>query len=198
MEKKYIKNERGKVIYWINNNNSNKTIMFTHGVTADHTLFDKQLDFWCKEYTVITWDMPLHGESRPYKKSELFWTKHFSDIAKLYPYNYYCKVSSESTTMTEESKKSFYDNLLRLGKEGMLDAANAVYKDFYNYEEVDFKCPVLLLIGEYDKTGYVKKYNDMWAKETGFSLVVIPNASHNSNFDNYYFFNNKVYEFLNS
>lgn len=259
MDKKLISTSRGKVYYWINRNESNRCIMFTHGVTADHTLFDQQLEFWSKDYTVITWDMPLHGESRPYhefsfthvaedmkqildtehithavivgqsaggyatqafiqkypkmsdafisidstpfgrryyKNSELFWTNHYSDIAKIYPYGYYCNAAAKSVTRTEESRRTLYDCLVRLGKKGMLEAANAVYKDFPNYDEVIFSCPVLLLLGEYDKTGYVKRYNEMWTKATGYPLVIIPDASHNSNFDNYEFFNRTVSEFL--
>lgn len=259
MLKKNIENNRGKVFYWISENKKEKTIMFTHGVTADHTLFNRQIAFFEKDYTVITWDMPLHGESRPYlnfsffniaedmkqileqenitsavmagqsaggyaaqafiskysemadafisidstpfgmkyyKKSELFWTNHYSDIAKWYPYQYYCKSSAKACSNNEEARKIFYDGLVKLGKQGMLDAANAVYKDFPNYEEVPFTCPVLLLLGQYDKVGYVKKYNDMWKKETGYPLVIVPEASHNSNYDNYEFVNQTIHKFL--
>lgn len=66
MDKKVMSTERGDVYYWICKNKSNKCITFTHGLTADHTLFDMQIEFWSKEYTVIVWDMPLHGDSRPY------------------------------------------------------------------------------------------------------------------------------------
>lgn len=259
MVKKNIENNRGKVFYWISENKKEKTIMFTHGVTADHTLFNRQIAFFENDYTVITWDMPLHGESRPYhnftfsnvaddmnqileqenitsavmagqsaggyaaqafilkypemtdafisidstpfgmkyyKKSELFWTNHYSDIAKWYPYQYYCKASAKGCSNNEEARKIFYDGLVKLGKQGMLDAANAVYKDFPNYEEVPFTCPVLLLLGQYDKVGYVKKYNDMWKKETGYPLVIVPEASHNSNYDNYEFVNRTIHKFL--
>ena len=258
MEKKYIQTPRGRVFYWISPRKA-KTIMFTHGVTADHTLFDRQTAFWEKDYTVIEWDTPLHGESRPYtdftfahladdmlqildregidravmagqsaggyaaqafiqkypqraqafisidstpfgmkyyRKSELFWTDHYSDIAKWYPYGYYCTAAAKAVALTEESRQSIYNCLVRLGKKGMLAAADAVYRDFPKYGEVTFTCPVLLLLGEHDKTGYVKRYTEMWAKETGYPLVTIPDAAHNSNYDNYDFFNRTVHEFL--
>ena len=66
MIKDSITSKRGRVFYWIERNTSDKCIVFIHGLTADHTLFDKQIDFWSRGYTVITFDMPLHGESRPY------------------------------------------------------------------------------------------------------------------------------------
>jgi pimeloyl-ACP methyl ester carboxylesterase len=68
MEHKSVKSERGTTHYWINKNtNENaKCIVFTHGLTANHMMFDKQVEFFSNEYTVITWDVPLHGDSRPY------------------------------------------------------------------------------------------------------------------------------------
>ena len=68
MEHKNVKSERGITHYWINRNfNENaKCIVFTHGLTANHIMFEKQVEFFSNEYTVITWDVPLHGESRPY------------------------------------------------------------------------------------------------------------------------------------
>lgn len=261
MIKNDIDTERGRVVYWISEQKKERTIMFTHGVTGDHTLFHRQLEFWNKEYTVIVWDMPLHGESRPYlnfsfsnvakdmklildqegithavmvgqsaggyaaqafaqnypemidafisvdstpfgmkyyKKSELFWTNHYSSIAKWYPYGYYCRAAAKATCRDDKARQTFYDCLLRLGKKGMLAAADAVYKDFPNYEEVDFSCPVLLMLGEFDNFGYVKRYNEQWAKETGYPLMIIPGAAHNSNDDNYEFFNKKVDQFLST
>lgn len=42
-------------------------LVFTHGVTADHRMFEKQIEFFSENHSVIVWDIPLHGESRPYK-----------------------------------------------------------------------------------------------------------------------------------
>lgn len=69
MEKKYIQSEQGRVYYWIGGNFSENAncIIFTHGMTADHTMFDKQVEYFNKEYKIITWDVPLHGKSRPYE-----------------------------------------------------------------------------------------------------------------------------------
>lgn len=69
MEKKKIKSQHGTIYYWIDGNHSkdSRCIVFTHGMTADHTMFDKQVEYFRKEYKIITWDVPLHGESRPYE-----------------------------------------------------------------------------------------------------------------------------------
>lgn len=259
MIKDSITSKRGRVFYWIERNTSDKCIVFIHGLTADHTLFDKQIDFWSRGYTVITFDMPLHGESRPYndftfynvaddlksilmkekithiviagqsaggyvaqaftqkyakyvdafigidttpfgksyyKWFEIFFTRHFTAMARLYPFNYYCKTVASASTYTEESYESLYKSVAKLGKKGMLQCGEAIFKDFPNYDEVKFNCPVLLVVGEHDMIGYVKKYNELWHSMRGYPLTIIPNAAHNSNYDNYEEFNKIVDNFL--
>ena len=60
----------GKVHYWISrpNNNSKGALVFTHGLTANHTMYEKQVEYFKNDYVVITWDVPLHGLSIPYKE----------------------------------------------------------------------------------------------------------------------------------
>lgn len=68
MQDKLLATTRGSVAYWINRheNPKAKCLVFTHGLTADHSMFEKQLAYFEPSYTVITWDVPLHGQSRPY------------------------------------------------------------------------------------------------------------------------------------
>lgn len=68
MEHKYIESKNGITHYWINRNTnlSAKCIVFTHGLTADHTMFEKQIECFSPEHHIIAWDVPLHGLSRPY------------------------------------------------------------------------------------------------------------------------------------
>ena len=48
MEHKTIKNERGTVHYWISRgeNTDAATLVFTHGLTADHTMYEKQVEYF--------------------------------------------------------------------------------------------------------------------------------------------------------
>lgn len=261
---KQIESSEGTVYYWINKVDTpcELAIVFCHGLTADHTLFDMQVKYLSDKYRLITWDWPLHGKSRPYrqfsfsnvnkellailkqeqihkiilvgqsaggyiaqsfiqeyedkvegfigigttpfgqsyyKSSELFWIKHYSTLARLYPYSYYAKAGAKAITITEEARKSMYDTLLNLGKKDMLKATSAVYDEFLKVEdEVSFNCPVLITYGEYDNTGYVKKYCKNWAEKTDYPLQVIPHASHNANYDNYEAFNETLENFVQS
>ena len=134
-----------------------------------------------------------------YKKSELFWIKHYSTIARLYPFSYYCKAGAKAITVTDEARTSMYKTLVSLGKKDMLKAASAVYGEFLKIDdEVQFNCPVLITYGEHDNTGYVKKYCISWAERTGYPLKIIPSASHNANYDNYEEFNGLLVAFVQS
>lgn len=43
-----------------------KTLVFTHGLTADHRMFAPQEEHFRDKCDLILWDVPLHGLSRPY------------------------------------------------------------------------------------------------------------------------------------
>ena len=70
MAHKVVEGEFGKTHYWIHGDAS-ELIVFTHGATMDHNLFQFQVEYFSKNYTVITWDVPLHGLSRPYTNFSL-------------------------------------------------------------------------------------------------------------------------------
>lgn len=63
-----VRSVRGEVHYWVNINDNleAKCLVMTHGLTANHTMFDWQVAYFNDNYKVITWDVPLHGISRPY------------------------------------------------------------------------------------------------------------------------------------
>lgn len=60
MEHKYMESENGIVHYWIQRHKNIDTncIVFTHGLTANHSMFDKQVKYFASNYSVITWDIP--------------------------------------------------------------------------------------------------------------------------------------------
>ena len=69
MEMRWTRSERGRTYYWISKNDrvSARALGFLHGLTADHRMFAKQTEAFSPEYTVIAWDAPAHGKSRPYR-----------------------------------------------------------------------------------------------------------------------------------
>lgn len=68
MERRQYQTEKGCICYW-HGEGAKKApaLVFLAGLTADHHLFDKQIEALEGEYTLLTWDAPAHGESRPFK-----------------------------------------------------------------------------------------------------------------------------------
>lgn len=68
MNEKYVSTEQGKVHYWTSEkwDIKNDTLFFFPGLTADHSMFEKQVEYFKNKYNIIVWDAPCHGKSRPY------------------------------------------------------------------------------------------------------------------------------------
>lgn len=70
MEEKVYSTPFGNIHYWINIIDKNKvTLVFLPGLTADHRLFDKQVQHFKDKYNVFVWDAPGHGVSWPFEFS---------------------------------------------------------------------------------------------------------------------------------
>lgn len=58
----------GTIHYWLSIIDAGKpTLVFLPGLTADHRLFDKQLEYFEGRQNVFVWDAPGHGLSRPFR-----------------------------------------------------------------------------------------------------------------------------------
>lgn len=51
--------------YWLGGAADRPLVVFTHGATMDHAMFDEQVRALLPDYRVLTWDVRGHGESRP-------------------------------------------------------------------------------------------------------------------------------------
>ena len=69
MREKTYKTQCGDIHYWINmeQGSENITLVFRPGLTADHRLFDRQVEFFEENYNVFVWDAPGHAKSWPFK-----------------------------------------------------------------------------------------------------------------------------------
>lgn len=63
-------------------------------------------------------------------------------------------------------------------------------------QNLQISCPVCLTVGEYDRTGKVRRYNEQWHTREGYPLHLIPAAAHNANVDNPQAVNGLLREFL--
>ena len=68
MEERTYQTRCGTIHYWASVSNPDTiTLVFLPGLTADHRLFDKQLQYFESRYNVIVWDAPTHGSSWPFR-----------------------------------------------------------------------------------------------------------------------------------
>jgi len=68
MIEKVYKTSSGPIHYWINILDINKiTLIFLPGLTADHRLFEKQIEYFENKFNVFVWDAPGHAASWPFR-----------------------------------------------------------------------------------------------------------------------------------
>jgi len=68
MKEKTFVTPCGTIHYWTNDFVGNRpTVILLPGLTADHRLFDKQVEAFESEYNLLVWDAPGHAASRPFK-----------------------------------------------------------------------------------------------------------------------------------
>ncbi len=58
----------GTIVYWVSDRADDALpwLVFLPGLTADHRLFEKQLEHFEPRANCLAWDPPAHGESRPF------------------------------------------------------------------------------------------------------------------------------------
>ncbi len=128
--------------------------------------------------------------------SDRFWLKAAVPIFKLYPYKI---LIDQSVAVSATSKES--QNLLRKAMQTMSkDEFVGVLMDSttcLRYEP-DYKItqPLLLMMGDREATGNIRKAMPLWAKHEGVELVVIPNAKHAANLDQPQIFYRTLLDFL--
>ena len=58
----------GIIHYWTNKEvKSEYSLIFLPGLTADHRLFEKQIEHFESDYRILVWDAPEHAASWPFK-----------------------------------------------------------------------------------------------------------------------------------
>ncbi len=69
----------GDIHYWLNKKALQRepSLIFLPGLTADHRLFDKQIEYFEGRYPVFVWDAPGHASSWPFRLNF-----HLADKAK--------------------------------------------------------------------------------------------------------------------
>ena len=119
-----------------------------------------------------------------YSKSDIWILNQVEWMAHLYPLQWMKKAMAKQVSTTQKA----YDNMMQMlspyGKNELCHLMGLGYAGFLEDNcDLQIPCPVLLILGEKDKTGKVVQYNKAWADKTGYPLKIISGAAHNANVD---------------
>lgn len=68
MEERVYQTSCGPIHYWLDrlSTEDRRVLAFLPGLTADHRLFEKQIEYFRGKYNLFVWDAPGHGASWPF------------------------------------------------------------------------------------------------------------------------------------
>ena len=132
-----------------------------------------------------------------YSRSDRWWLRQIEWMSALYPDKSLRKAVAGQCTRTERSYQNMLNMLSVYDKKELCHLMGIGFSGFLeDNSDIKIECPVLLLVGEHDKTGKVIQYNKEWAKDLGKQITWIYNAAHNSNDDNPDLVNSSIEVFL--
>ena len=119
-----------------------------------------------------------------YSRFDIWILKQVEWMAHLYPFQWMKKAMSKQVSTTQKSYEKMMQMLSPYNKSELCHLMGLGYAGFLDDNcELRIPCPVLLILGEKDRTGKVVQYNKAWAQQTGYPLKIIKGAAHNVNVD---------------
>ena len=180
----------GTIYYWSSILSlDTMTLVFLPGLTADHRLFDKQVEHFVKKYNIIVWDAPAHASSWPFRfEFDLFdKAKWLNGILE--------KEEIIKPIIIGQSMGGYVGQAYaQIAGHGFRILAEAMEKDL----PYEIKCPSLLICGTKDRAGSCIRYNRAWHQKTKIPLKWIEGAGHNSNTNKPEMINSLLEEFLSN
>ena len=128
--------------------------------------------------------------------SDKFWLKVADPIFKLYPYKTLIDQSVAVSATSIESQDLLRKSMQKLSKDEFVHILmNSTLCLRY---EPDYKItqPLLMMMGDKEATGNIRKAMPLWARHDGVDLVIIPNAKHAANLDQPEIFHHSLLDFL--
>ena len=88
-----------------------------------------------------------------------------------YPIKPLKKAAAKQATVTEKGYINMMEMIAPYSKREYCHLMQIAYNAFLkDNRDIDLACPVLITLGEHDKTGKVKQYCKMWHEQNGLSL----------------------------
>lgn len=136
---------------------------------------------------------------KAYSRPEIWALKASLPMFELWPYNIFTKVIANNTAIREDVRQYALEAARSIPKQQFVQIWKAVTLAVSREGLDSFRTtiPLLLMHGDQDRTGTIKRDMPYWAKtETHAEYHVIPDAGHNANQDNVEVVNRLMYNFL--
>jgi pimeloyl-ACP methyl ester carboxylesterase len=117
-------------------------------------------------------------------------------IFRMHPYSMLLIESLYSTASSKESRSLLRRSMNLLTKDEFIQIMMASTLCLHYEPGYTINKPLLLMVGDKDQTGNIRKAMPLWAKHEGVDLVVIPNAKHAANLDQPEIFHRIIMDFL--
>lgn len=118
-------------------------------------------------------------------------------LFKLYPYKTLIDQSLAVTATSKESQELLRPAMQSHKKDEIIQVLMETSSCLHAEPGYRINKPILMMVGDNDKTGNIRKIMPIWAKqEPDCTFVVIPNAKHAANLDNPEFFHRTLLGFL--
>jgi len=128
---------------------------------------------------------------------ESFSLRMAGPIFKLYPHKWLVDQSLAATATSKASQALLRPAMEQLSKEEFVQVLLATSECLHHEPGYRINKPLLLIVGDKDATGNIRKVMPVWAaQEPNCRLVVIPNARHAANLDDPELFHQTLMEFL--
>jgi len=116
---------------------------------------------------------------------------------RIWPYENLKSSMIEASSIKSSTKQYLIEQFNELSKKEFINIWKGLSKCIHYEPNYHVTCPLLLVYGEHDKTGNIRKAMKKWSERDKQSkYVVIQNAGHCSNQDDPEFFNKVLIEFL--
>lgn len=116
---------------------------------------------------------------------------------RLYPWKTFVRQSAMVSSLNKDVQKYIIDCFNAIGKKDLCKILIETTKCLHYEADYRINKPILLLCGERDNTGNIKKTAPIWARQENKCIFhMIENASHNSNQDNPELVNKYICSFL--
>ena len=138
MKQSFVNCKNGTVYYWHTDiDTTKKTLFLLHGLTANHTMFEKQVNFFKDVYNVIIWDAPAHGKSRPY--SDFSYENAVAVMLQILNDSQIQEVVLVGQSMGGYMAQSFIARYPEMVK-GFVSIDSTPFGDYYSLKQIEWMC----------------------------------------------------------